>query len=262
MDHMTELGLLSPEDWELAQKRAQLLDLETQLSERELALATLQAELSAFEALYLRVVGTKFAERDDLQAQIAEIISIADPESDRLHNIATEAREKANESAAANAAVAVQQKKESFKPTDRLRSLYREIAKRVHPDLATDQRDRSRRTQIMAEANLAYAAGDEARLRAILQEWEASPDSVEGVGVAAELIRTIRKIHQITQRLARIDDDMATLKTSELHHLRDQVEAAQARGRDLLAEMREQLEAEIEQLKAHLAQLTTRRSQS
>jgi hypothetical protein len=114
----------------------------------------------------------------------------------------------------------------------------------------------------MAETNLAYAAGDEARLRTILQEWEASPDSVEGVGVAAELVRTIRKIHQITQRLSRIDDEMAILRQSELSHLSEQVEAAHGHGRDLLAEMRQQLEAEIEQLRTRLAEVITQRARS
>lgn len=35
----------------------------------------------------------------------------------------------------------------------------------------------------------------EARLRAILNEWDTSPEAVTGDGIGAELIRTIRKIH-------------------------------------------------------------------
>jgi DnaJ-class molecular chaperone len=55
-----------------------------------------------------------------------------------------------------------------FKPSDDLKRLYREIAKRIHPDLATDDAERAKRNQLMAEVNRAYADGDEARLRAIL----------------------------------------------------------------------------------------------
>ena len=257
---MPNLGLLSPEERELAQKKAQLTVLESELAERELALATLQAELRAFEAQYVRIVGRKFAERDDLQAQIAEAVAASDPKDDRLRHAAGRARERASETAAASAASLASEQKDTFKPSDQLRSLYRETAKRVHPDLATDERGRDRRTQIMAEINLAYEAGDEARLRTILEDWNASPDSVEGDGVAAELVRTIRKIHQVTRRLSRIDDEIAVLRQSELSHLREQVEAAQACGRDLFGEMRDQLEVEIERLRTRLTELVTQRA--
>ena len=46
--------------------------MEAELAQRELDLATLQAELRAFEARYLRVVGSRFAERDEVEARIVE----------------------------------------------------------------------------------------------------------------------------------------------------------------------------------------------
>ena len=49
-----------------------------------------------------------------------------------------------------------------------LKKLYREIAKRIHPDLATDEKDRARRHKLMAEANRAYEDGDEARIVQLL----------------------------------------------------------------------------------------------
>jgi DnaJ-domain-containing protein 1 len=68
------------------------------------------------------------------------------------------------------------------------------VAKRIHPDLATDSEDRLRRQILMAEANRAFEEGDEDRLRRILHEYEASPDAVKGDGAGADLIRAIRKI--------------------------------------------------------------------
>ena len=56
----------TPEERELAAKKADLATLENQLAQRELDLATLRVELNAFEQRYLRVVGVKFAEIDDL----------------------------------------------------------------------------------------------------------------------------------------------------------------------------------------------------
>ena len=46
--------------------------LQAELAERELFLTNLRAELSAFEALYLRQVGTPYAELDEWNAKIAE----------------------------------------------------------------------------------------------------------------------------------------------------------------------------------------------
>gem|GEM_PF-2091162 len=66
---------------------------------------------------------------------------------------------------------------------DVLKTLFRELARRVHPDLATNDGDRERRTRAMAEVNRAYKDSDEAQLRAILGEWEASPDATPDVDV-------------------------------------------------------------------------------
>ncbi|MGQ9555648.1 MAG: exonuclease domain-containing protein [Anaerolineae bacterium] len=60
-----------------------------------------------------------------------------------------------------------------------LKALYREVAKLVHPDLATDQVERERRTRVMAEANAAYERGDVETLRRILREWKPRPEVVE-----------------------------------------------------------------------------------
>ena len=51
-------------------------------------------------------------------------------------------------------------------------------------------------TQLMTEANAAYERGDAETLRRILEEYESSPESVKGVGVAADLVRVIRQIKQ------------------------------------------------------------------
>src|SRR5262249_4354554 len=129
-----------------------------------------------------------------------------------------------------------------FTPSDVLKRLYREIAKRIHPDLATNESERAKRNQLMAEANRAYENGDEARLPAILDEWETSPDAITGDSVGAELVRTIRKIHQVQARLARLQIDIAALTRSELAVLKVRADSERTRGSDLLAQMAAQLD--------------------
>jgi len=73
-----------------------------------------------------------------------------------------------------------------------LRSLYREVSRRVHPDLTRDASDRLRRENLMRQANQAYEDGDSRRLRAILQEYEIGLEPLEELAPAAEVIAAVR----------------------------------------------------------------------
>jgi DnaJ-domain-containing protein 1 len=218
---------LTPEEQELEKKRRELSTRETELAERELELTTLQAELHSFEREYLRVVGSRYTELDRIEAQIAEYMAYLESSRD-------------------------------FKPSESLKKLYREVAKRIHPDLATDEEERQRRQNLMAEANQAYEDGDDERLRAILHGWESSPESVKGEGAAAELIRTIRKIAQSQERLKTIQEEIEDLEQTELYQLKTKVITAQQAGQDLLAEMTFQLDEQIVAAKQQLEELKTK----
>jgi uncharacterized protein YicC (UPF0701 family) len=123
----------------------------------------------------------------------------------------------------------------------------------MHPDCAVDDRERERRHRPMAEANAAYAAGDAARLRAILEQWHSNPEMVEGEGIGADLIRTIRKIHQVERRLAELSVIVTELRESPLHTLLKDASTAAADNRDLLAEMADRLRADITEAQSRLA---------
>ena len=245
----------TPEEKELARKLAELTILEGELAQRELDVATLQAELHAFERRYLRIVGIRYAELDEIDAQIAEASAEVTPKSSEAQERASQARAQANESAQASKIAQEPGRKEKFAPSDALKKLFREVAKCIHPDLATDENDRVRRQHFMAEANQAYEDGDEARLREILREWESSPEAVKGDGVGAELIRVIRKTAQIERRLQAIESIIAQLRSSDLYRLKTEVERAEAEGRDLLAEMASRLDQQITDRRGHLASL-------
>ena len=190
----------TPEERELSRKLHEFSEIETELTQRELNLATVQAELHTFEARYIRIVGVCYAELDELEAQIAEAEVRLKPKNNKIQEEAAQARAHAQESAQA-AGIAQEPREEKFSSSESLKRLYRDVTKCIHPDLATDEKERSRRQQLMTDANRAYEEGDEAKLRAILAEWESSPESVAGEGTAAELVRVIRKIAQVEKRL-------------------------------------------------------------
>lgn len=234
---------LSPEEEELKKKRDELALLQADLAERELFLTNLRAELSAFEGQYLRQVGTLYAELDEWNAKIAE--QLAEEEgTEESRSAAAQARAQAEESDSAVHGEAA--KVRAFIPSAELKALYREVAKRVHPDLATDGGDRRRREHLMAEANAAYQRGDAKALRRILEEYESSPESVRGAGIAADLVRVIRQIKQVRSRLAQIELEIATLIDSDIAKSRAKVDVARAEGRELLNEMAEDVRRRID----------------
>lgn len=250
----------TPEERELENKRAQLVALEAELAQHELDLTTLKAELTVFESRYLREVGVLYAELDEIEAQIAEAQARLNPTNQQAQEQASRARTQAQESAQTAGAAQKPGEQKKFTASESLKKLYRDIAKSIHPDLATDEADRARRQRVMVEANQAYADGDEARLQAILREWESSPESVKGEGTGAELIRAIRKIAQVEERLRAIEAEIIKLKSSDLYQLKAKVEESESEGRDLLGELASQMKRQITEARKRLAAATQKKA--
>ena len=188
-------------------------------------------------------VGTLYAELDEWNAKIAERLAEREG-TEEARSAAAQARTQAEES---NSTVRdASAKTEGFKASPELKKLFKEVAKRIHPDYATDEADRHKREQLMKEANAAYERGDAAALRRILEEYESSPVSVKGFAVAADLERVIRQIKQIAARLSQIEVEIASLIDSDLAKLRAKVDAARAQGRELLSEMAEDVRRRID----------------
>jgi DNA repair exonuclease SbcCD ATPase subunit len=225
-------------------RREELASLQAELTERELFLANLRAELAAFEGRYLREVGVLYAELDDWNAKIAELAAEEDG-SEEAKSAAAKARVQAEESYAAAYGEAA--KAAEFSPTPELKALFREVVRQIHPDNAADEADCLLRNRLMAEANLAYKRGDEAALRKILEEYKSSPESVRGGGVQADLRRILLQIGRIRKRLADIEAEIADLTSSEIALLMAKVESAKAKGRDSLAEMRRDAGHQVDQ---------------
>ncbi|MCY7337462.1 MAG: molecular chaperone DnaJ [Chamaesiphon sp.] len=221
---------ISPENEELHRKNAELAALETDLVQGELDLTTLHVWLQNFEREYQQIIGTRYAELEHIQEQIAEYMAYLESAND-------------------------------FKPSEDLKKLYREVAKRIHPDLTTDLVEKNRRQELMREANQAYEVGDVEKLRAILYSWESNPESVQGQGIAAELIRSIRKIAQCRERLAAIQSEISEVKQTELYQLQLKVTAAQEAGQDLLADMAQEIEDQIEEAQVELQDIKKKSGQ-
>ena len=264
IDMMTHLGggtplparIQSPEELELDRKRAALAALESELVERELELSTLEGELGVFEAEYLRVVGRRYAELDELRAGIAEARAACQPHDDATQQAASEARKTADASAAHAGHRAREEPGPPFDPPLALKGLYRSLARKLHPDLASTDEERTRRHQWMAKVNDAYQREDTDTLKSLFADWNASPESVSGQGIPSELIRVIRQIAQMRQRLDSISRAIQVLQGGELYALYQKCKArSSAGGGNLLEEIAGRLDDQIAAARHELAAL-------
>lgn len=215
-----------PRDHDLDGLRTRVTELEAALDTRRAEVDRVKADLAAFKIRYRSKVGLLHEELDDLERAIdeAEIGEAA-------------RRNHAVEDASADAAGVDRLESASRYTSDAVRKLFRDVAKAIHPDLASDETARDRRHSLMIEANHAYALGDEDRLRSILQAWENSPEAVQGSDAAATRERLVRRVAQIETELNVRAAEMAELRESALWKLKAMVDAAAAEGKDLVAEM-------------------------
>jgi hypothetical protein len=234
--------LQTPEEAELLRKREELAAVRAELAERELELADLRAQLKSFEGRYLRQVGVLYAELDEWEARIAELDASLTP-TPAAQQHAEQARKRADETREATHGEA--SLAQDFQPSADLKRLFREVAKRIHPDFAKDDADRQHRTRLMAKANEAYSRGDAEILQRILDDYQESSESVQGEGVGAELIRIIRQIHQARKNIATIKQELSSLHESDFARLQADAELAEQEGRDLLAELAARIDGKI-----------------
>jgi hypothetical protein len=231
----------SRDDENIHAKKAALEEIRSILAELELELADLKASLEAFESRYLREVGALYAELDEWNARIAELVARQNPTADATRQ-AEEARRHARSTY--EAAHGDRAEKEDFNPSPDLKKRFREVAKRIHPDLASDPADRVRRTRLMADANRAYQAGDAEVLGRILDEYEAGVHRDEMRETELNLLT--RQITQANERIAEIKREMAVFRESEIFKLKRDSEKASGEGRDLLSELAASIKSEIE----------------
>jgi hypothetical protein len=238
----TDIILQLTTDDSLHERRRQLAAARTLLAERESELAQFRALLAAFESRYFRQVGQLYAELDDLDARIAE--READLyDSDSAHQRAEEARARAHESH--EAAFGEDRESEVLDPPPSLKTLFRELAKRIHPDFARDEVEQKHFTLLMARANQAYARGDAEMLQQLLDDHREIYVVVAGEDRAAEMARMDRQISHAQRDIAKLEAEHHTLLSGEIGHLYRDAEGAAREHRDLLTELATKLHQQV-----------------
>jgi hypothetical protein len=220
--------------------------LRDRLAELEVEHATLRAELAAFESDYLRRVGVVAVQVQELEARILAILAARSGDAgDRAAADAAEQRFRETTTALRSVPAPA-----GPPPDDDLKSLFRDAAKRMHPDLVRDEAGRTHAEAFMKRLNAAYRAGDGEAIRNLLRQWESSPYAAPpAVGDVDAATRALQVAVAEAQR--RLDQ----ARESDLARLMEQSLAATMAGRDLLGELRADAEAALAAARTRLAAL-------
>jgi hypothetical protein len=224
------------DDDDLKELRSRVAEREAVLGKRAAEVAQAKEALERFRIDYRKRVGILHERLDTLEAAIAE----------------AEADVRQSRPPAQDDGSAANRQPAGARPaplprftSDGVRKLFRDVAKAIHPDLASDAFTRDRRHSLMVEANLAYASGDEEQLRLILQAWENSPEAIPGSDPEAIRLRLIRRMAQIEEQLTVLTSDLAGLTDTPLWKLKAMVDEAAATGKDLVRDMIGRLKRDI-----------------
>jgi len=255
-------------DSDLIQLETEVLTLREQLARLEQEHADLRLELNEFELLYNARVGPIEAALAEVQLHIDEYklrIELVQWRGKSLSPIQLEAevenrlrdqRERA-EAIHANADIA-----RSFVPPlpidavadlD-LKQVYRELAKRTHPDLATDVDDRAIRSQRMVEINALYAQHDLEGLRQLLRLMEtARQEPYETSEQRLQRLKNERVSFDLAIRHAKVE--IAEINRDPLMALKLEAALARSRGRDVLKETAQQMQVRLREAESELQDL-------
>lgn len=209
--------------------REELTALEATIAGREIELADLEKGMRIFEGRYLPVVGIKYDQLAEIEKQIAELQGLPFDE------------DVVDASLAEDEVGCGQNRMHS----DRLKKLYREVARKFHPDLTSCEHERRHRHQLMVEVNRAYETGAEDRLQNLLEAGAGHDEVTDARVMSAEMILLLRRIAEARQQLVGIEADLADITGSEIYKLKLRVENADSMGVDLMAELVAQVDRQI-----------------
>jgi hypothetical protein len=136
-----------------------------------------------------------------------------------------------------------------------LKRLFYTLAKRFHPDLATDPIEKKRRQDIMVKVNKAYSSKDLKTLRELMKQPDVTPEEPEKSRhqVLAEMEAEIKRLDGVVAQLnAQLRE---LIHANETVRLMLDVSIARQRGQDLIAEMARDYQNEIARLELEVERL-------
>lgn len=240
---------------------------EQALIEYEIAVETFRVEVENFSRLHEQKLGPVYARLEELDARILEARAARSGDAEDRRR-AEEARARLapipgveellhgwmDDSGLFPEAVAMLTDQavrppQRVRPSEEARKLYRELARKAHPDLAQEEGERARREEFITRVNAAYARGDEAELRELAEEWAKGPELKRGPSRAEELYARLEWLAQRKELLALLAKE---LEESAIGHM---LQLAPDDPDGLLDEIGQQLLTQVSERERELAAL-------
>jgi len=240
-----------PEEQELERLEAEQSTLADNVATAELTLETLKTETAQIEYRYYQSVGRLYVELDELEALIARVEADDDPENQEIQQQVEIAEEQARESAE-EAGVTERQAPPPPTITPELKQTFRQAAKLMHPDRATNDEERERRHIFMTKVNVAYGQGDQAAIEKLTKEFGQDPEAIKGDDIGARMIKCIRRIAQLRHRLEDATLEINQHQHTEMYQLFQTVTETEALGGDPLGDLAQEIRQQLSERKIYL----------
>ena len=252
---------------QLAHLREQLAEAEAELVEREAELVDLHTEQHAFNLEYDTRVGHKIEELAAIEEEI-----------ERLRQQISLCRQWGPKGPPqANYVPVEEQYRRAWQqpqgpppppppqPIDeateaQIKTLYRQLCHRFHPDLVADHVEQTWRTEMMQAINAAYAARSLVELQKLAKQPDRSP-TLQTSADKERLVALQEQLRQIELRLQEVEQEIREITDGPDMTLSLEVKLARWNGRDLLAEMAAETEAVLTQKRSELEMLRTEMEQ-
>jgi hypothetical protein len=213
---------MTPEQEEIQKRQVNLEGAEAELASIEAMYVEHRMALKSFEQEYLKVVDPFYQKIAYWEAlithQVFRIQSIADIQ-DGIAPCPDDPYEWGHQRSKASQEVEEITEPEFIPPPEQpnLKSLYRELAKRYHPDLAENPIIREKRAEVMQEINAAYQIGDLNKLIQISHRPEINDPERETAGDL--LVRLIRRQAEVQRLVKESREKLAQSEQSPLSEL-------------------------------------------
>lgn len=128
-----------------------------------------------------------------------------------------------------------------------IKSLYRQLARQYHPDLARDEADRERRTKIMSLINTAYQDGDIESLKTLDESTAEQKTEVidSQMPLDTMILRSLQgQFHSLAVEIRDLKEQRHNLRYGHLMELKLEESMAKAQGKDFMEEIVDELQSE------------------
>lgn len=97
--------------------------------------------------------------------------------------------------------------------------IYRDLARRAHPDLSTDPAEQRRRSAFIARVNEAYAYGDAKALAQLAEEWSTDPEAAPAVDSPDRLAWLRQRLEWLGGKIAEVAAEQVRLENTAMGEL-------------------------------------------